>query len=524
MTVKFTDDGKFLKLNFDNLTEKEQIEYSFIKNERNFYIKQKINKYSKTKVNYLLNGNLVPIGMWQYLLEVCSNFKFKLYFPEYDKLFINISKSKVEEFCHKLLENNNKYTPRPYQVEAVYRAVKYRNATLYLSVSAGKTFIMYMVTQLLLFFGIAKKILIITIKPSLSSQHYIEFKEEYHCIPKKLNIFLFNGSSLKNDKEENNIYIGNYQSLRELPETFFHRFDAVLFDEAHHVSAPSIQKILSYCKNAKHVSGYTGSIREGNHSGYYDVLAHIGPIVYKMTKRDLIEMGSATDGSIEVFYLDSFKKEDKIKLYELKESESISGEKLLRIEQQMIRDNQTRLIWLCTLISKFNNKNVLVYFESVKDKYGEKIVNMLKSISQDKNIFYIDESVPTSSREHFKQVMETSVNNILVATYKTWSTGESVKNLHVVVCAEAIKDELTVSQIVGRPMRSHSSKEKFLWIDIVDDLSVDIGNSFTNNPIRHINYMLRWSKERIKQFNKDKFVINTHRVSLVKSVSGSNSV
>lgn len=516
MLATFTEDGHYINLKFDSITEMEQISYSFKKKEKGAYFKEKKVRGYKSTVNFLINESKIPVGMWKYLIDECEKFRFELRFPDLDKYFWNIDKEFVEEFCLQLMEKNNKWTPRPYQINAVYKCYKYRRDTAYLSVAAGKTFVIYMLLMLLKFTKKSKKVLIITIKPSLSIQMWNDFRE-FHCIDAKLKTCIMH-EDFKGDREDADIYIGNFQTLVKIEDpTFFEQFETVILDESHRATAGSIKKIITACINAKSRHGFTGSIKEDNTAEYWNIVSYTGPIVARMSKRALIEGGDATDGCVESFRLSCIPKQIRLDLFTQKES--IDGEKLLRLEQQVVRDSEERLNWICQLVNKFQNKNVLVFFASVKDGYGKKIVDKLKTITEGKQIFYIDEDVSEAQRKYFKDEMEGSFNNILVATYATFSTGENVKNLHVGLCAEAIKDEILLSQSMGRLMRQHFSKEKFTWIDVVDDLSVEITHEVIGREQQTetwTNYGIKWGRERKKYYDKEEFDFNNHVVSLLK--------
>jgi superfamily II DNA or RNA helicase len=233
-------------------------------------------------------------------------------------------------------------------------------------------------------------------------------------------------------------------------------------------------------------------------------------VVKKMKKRELIDDGHATDIIVQTFFIDYMSEDEKRDIYMAKKTFD-DGEKALRYEQRMIRGSSKRLDWLAALAGKCVG-NAIIFFLDIEGGYGHQIVERLKKTTSGKNIFYIDGSVPESHRQVFKQRMEESDNNLLVASYDTFSTGKSIKNLHYIICAEGRKSETAISQAMGRLMRLLSGKDHGTWIDIVDDLSITIREG--GEDVRHDNYMIKWFKERKKYYESEDFKHNIHHINI----------
>jgi phage anti-repressor protein len=183
------------------------------------------------------------------------------------------------------------------------------------------------------------------------------------------------------------------------------------------------------------------------------------------------------------------------------------GEQRLRIEQKIIRESVIRLNWIVAMISKMKG-NVLVFFLDKKTGYGRKIMEKVKEKAPMKEVYYVDGDVKKDLREIYKDKMEEGDNKVLVASYDTYSTGKSIKNLHYIVCAESRKGEIVVNQATGRGMRLHHTKDICLWIDIVDDFSINIEN-YENK-----NYILRHLSDRIGYYDKWGFERETIEITL----------
>ena len=147
---------------------------------------------------------------------------------------------------------------------------------------------------------------------------------------------------------------------------------------------------------------------------------------------------------------------------------SFDKTKLYVLEKKMVTDNKKRFEYVCNMLIR-TNKNTLVLFKDIKDEYGVKLYNTLKEITKDKEIYYIDGFTKTDNRDEYKNRMEDGNNKILLASFGTFSTGISMKNIHNIFLIESYKSEIIVKQSIGRGMRLHDNKDVVNIIDIIDD-------------------------------------------------------
>ena len=512
MKARWSENFTHIILDFDSQVELEQIGFSFTKKERNFFFKDKKAKGS-AKIVKFFDGRRIPSGLWQELLDICKRFGFPLNFTNFNDIKIKIDKEITENFFLKV-EEKIKKPIRDEQKQMTLMSLQWRFSSGDLSVSVGKTLLLYLQAYLVKKLGITdKKILIIFPKPGLVIQTYNTFVESN--VDPDFTFVMLHGESNKEKTDSYDCVLSNFQFLANKPPEFFHQFGAILVDESHRNTSSSIRNAIDYSINHTWRSGITGSIRsDKNNAEYYNFLVYSGPTIKVFKKRESIDKGYSTDGKVIVFKLNYLKEEIRKQLYMLKYS--LDGDKVLMQEENIVRSSKLRLEWICKLAKKFENKNILVFFKDVKGGYGKKIVNKLKETTENRTIFYVDENVPEDHRTHFKEEMELGSNHILVASYATWSTGESVDNLHVVICAESIKDEILLSQAMGRPMRKHSTKdgEFFYWIDIVDDFSIDVENQKIGGKETHRNYMLKWFGSRKTYYESEEFSIESHNINL----------
>jgi superfamily II DNA or RNA helicase len=140
-----------------------------------------------------------------------------------------------------------------------------------------------------------------------------------------------------------------------------------------------------------------------------------------------------------------------------------------------------------------------------KIDYGEKIYQKLREIT-DKRIYYVDGGVSPELREEFKSRMEKNNDVIIVASYGTFSTGISIKNIHNIFFTESFKSEVIIRQSIGRGLRKHHEKETVKIYDFIDDLR------YKDETVDWSNYTFRHGIERRKIYKEEKFPFEVHDI------------
>jgi superfamily II DNA or RNA helicase len=168
---------------------------------------------------------------------------------------------------------------------------------------------------------------------------------------------------------------------------------------------------------------------------------------------------------------------------------------LFFLEQNFINQSEKRLDFITKVINKCAN-NSLVLFHKVD--YGNQIYNKLKKTS-DRKVYYVDGGVSSELREDFKARMEKGDDVIIVASYGTFSTGISIKNIHTIFFTESFKSEVIIRQSIGRGLRKHHSKDTVKIYDFIDDLRWGSGSG------EWLNYVYRHGMERRKIYKEEKF-------------------
>jgi superfamily II DNA or RNA helicase len=250
--------------------------------------------------------------------------------------------------------------------------------------------------------------------------------------------------------------------------------------------------------------GLTGTLTKRGTADYLTIQQFLGPLIVEIPPSFLFDNNYATPVSIKVVMLDWLDPELKDKLSDLKINQNnLEGNDIYNIERKLVIESKKRLNYIVDFISK-TSKNSLVLFQSVKDEYGKQIWNLLREITNDKEVFYVDGDTDESLREEYKTRMASGGNKILIATYGTFSTGISINNLHNIFLVESYKSEVLIKQSLGRGMRKMEGKEKVVVVDFVDDFSTP----------RYQNYLIKHSNARLEIYRKEGFEHKIYKVKI----------
>jgi superfamily II DNA or RNA helicase len=523
MIVTVTEDKLWLKLEYESSNERQQTLSSFTKKVKDWQFKK--NKFSGWNGDVAFvtgpGRNMMYPGLWHKLIEFGKKFNYDIKFHGRE-LLINdsITKEWTEKFCAKLFEGHPTHRPRPDQVHAIYMGLKYYLHTEYLSTSAGKTLIIYCITMALLHLKLCKRILIITPDPDLAIQNHGEFLD-YEMGKFGMKIALLHGGTKTREAEKYKVAIGNFQYLANKDESFFETYDCVLCDEVQRAKSKSIKEVVDKCGSLTYRGGYSGSIKPDNYADYFTIVAYFGPQVAKITKKQLMDAGQAAQINIEIFVLSYADEELRRELYRAKIR--LTGDKVLQLEQRFIRESIPRLEWIAQLANKLDG-NTLIFFTDVKTGYGKSIVNKIKDITEHKEVYYLDGSISNKNRrKDLMDRMEDGMNKVLVANWGVFGVGKSVKNIRYIIVAENRKDDGVINQGTGRGMRidKETGKNKFTWIDIVDDFTMIVPDANGNDDL-FVNYMMKWKNDRIRYYKSEGFDYTKSDIDLTEDNLGLN--
>ena len=137
--------------------------------------------------------------------------------------------------------------------------------------------------------------------------------------------------------------------------------------------------------------------------------------------------------------------------------------------------------------------NTLVLFNYV-EKHGLPLYEMINSHT-DRSVHLVYGGVDVDDREHIRKLVENENDQIIVASYGTFSTGINIRRLHNVVFASPSKSRVRNLQSIGRVLRKGKDKVKAMLYDIADDCTHQSRKNYT------LNHLI----ERIKTYNEEQF-------------------
>ena len=530
MQVTITDDNKFLILRNLNNYELNSVREFFTKEPDNSWVVKKKNPWFETETSFLNNFGMLPIGLWTeliryaYLKNVRLDFDPKINEILQDtKIEFNTFKYYVDGLFEKAVdENGNSVEMRSYQLEGVFKLLKFRKACVEVTTSGGKTLMSYILFKFLRDVKQVKKTLYIVPNKNLAVQSYEKYDKYEDWIQGSRNYLpaYLCGDMPKKQREKvpnADVLFATYQSLANIKENeFFDKFDSVIVDECHHSRASTIKKILKRCHNTKYVFGMTGTFPKEDSFDRFVIESFIGPLVFKLTAFELINVHkAATPIYVINTYLNYASESEKKMLYEsrkMKDKDDVgTGMRLLEQEMMFVNKNYNRMKYICDLVSK-SKQNTLVLFNEVKDSkgYGRKIFEYLKE-NTDKTVFYADGHTDAKTRDYYNKRMDEdeTCNTVIVGSQGTYSEGIDIANIGIIILAESFKSENILRQSIGRGMRL-GNKEKVVMFDIIDDLRY--GEDGDKDWLRN-NYLWKQHLERTKAYKEHQFPVYEQHIN-----------
>lgn len=472
MVFEISEDCRFLVLVDASLIELEQIRISLTKQVKNAKFNPRVkNGHWDGYYCYLYNDRFIPIGLWRELVDMAKKFNYQIYFKNLSILFDN--EIEIDDFTKwsndffEGFEMDGFTGLREYQIETAFRILKFRKCSAELATSAGKTLISFLTIAYMLQKGLAKKILYIVPNVSLVNQA----EEDFYAYNNRKQVKIKTEAiySGQKPKPESNIVIGTYQSLVKKKEEYFDDFDAVIVDETHKVQSYSIKNILEKCTNANYRYGLTGTFPKPGTLDRLTLMCYTGPLVNEVSASFLQKRGFVAKCEVKVIELDYAPENVKEAFHKLsKNTDPEERKKVYNLEKRYVTSSVDRLNMVTDIIGK-STKNSLVLFHIIE--HGEEMYKLLKKKCPEKSIYYVDGSISDTVREAFKKKMEQDEGVILVASFGTFSTGISIKNIHNIFFTESFKSEIIIRQSIGRGLRLHGLKDKLIIIDFVDDFS-----------------------------------------------------
>ena len=409
-----------------------------------------------------------------YTYDFVNNKHYGLPFEVNEQISLEGVKDYMNAIC--------KYSPRSYQVEGVYDALRHNRKLLISPTASGKSLMIYSIVRY--FVERNQNTLIVVPTTSLVEQMYKDFAD-YGWDVGSFCHKIYAGKERETDSQ---VIITTWQSIYKLPRKYFERFSVVIGDEAHQFKSKSLISIMTKLADAKFRYGFTGTL-DGTQTHKWVLEGLFGPS-YKIIKTDeLMKKGHVATLDINVLLLK----------HPPNKFETFEDE----IQYIINHDRRNKFIRNLALDLK---GNTLILFARVEG-HGEPLYNLINSNSlEQRHVFFVHGGVDTEDREKVRSITENENNAIIVASYGTFSTGINIKNLHNVIFASPSKSRIRNLQSIGRILRKGSNKTKATLYDIADDISFKSRKNYT------LNHLI----ERIKIYNEEKFNYDIVNIPLKK--------
>ena len=441
------------------------------------------NKYWDGKIRlFSTQTGEIYVGLLDKIIKFCEDHNYTYEFRD-NKFYglpfevnENISKEGVKDYVNTI----SRHTPRDYQVDGVYDALKYNRKLLISPTASGKSLMIYSVVRY--YVEKQQNILIVVPTTSLVEQMYKDFADYGWDVGSYCHK-IYAGKERETDSQ---VIITTWQSIYKLPKQYFARFNVVVGDEAHQFKSKSLISIMTKLCDAKYRFGFTGTL-DGSQTHKWVLEGLFGPS-YKIIKTDeLMQKGHLAKLDIKILLLKH--PPNRFDIFE--------------DEVQYIINHKRRNNFIKNLTLDLKG-NSLVLFSRV-ESHGEPLYHLINNSKiDDRHVFFIHGGVETEDRENVREITEKENNAIIVASYGTFSTGINIKNLHNVIFASPSKSRIRNLQSIGRVLRKSDNKTKATLYDIADDISYKSRKNYT------LNHLV----ERIKIYNEENFNYDIVNINL----------
>ena len=441
------------------------------------------NKYWDGKIRlFNTQTKQIYVGLLDRVIQFCTDHNYTYAFQPskfYGLPFeVNeqISLEGVKDYMNAIC----KYSPRSYQVEGVYDALRHNRKLLISPTASGKSLMIYSIVRY--FVERKQNTLIVVPTTSLVEQMYKDFADYGWDVGS----FCHKIYAGKERETNSQVIITTWQSIYKLPRKYFERFSVVIGDEAHQFKSKSLVSIMSKLSDAKYRFGFTGTL-DGTQTHKW-VLEGLFGASYKIIKTDeLMKKGHLAKLNINILLL----------------KHSPNKFETFEDEIQYIIGHNRRNNFIKNLALDLKGNTLILYARV--EGHGQPLFDLINNNkSDDRQVFFIHGGVETENREKVREIAESENNAIIVASYGTFSTGINIKNLHNVIFASPSKSRIRNLQSIGRVLRKSKDKTSAMLYDIADDITYNSKKNYT------LNHLI----ERIKIYKEEDFNYELSHIKL----------
>jgi len=415
----------------------------------------------------------IYVGLFPYVKKFCEEQGYEVEvvenefygWPDVDH---NVPKSQIKQFVNRISKGID---VRNYQIEAIQHIINSDRGIILSPTGSGKSFIIYALVRYYVDKFDNDKILIIVPTTSLVEQMFTDFSDygwfpEHHCHK------LYAGLNKETDRE---VVISTWQSIYQMPKSWFKQFGAAIVDECHLAKAKSLTGIMQKLHDCKYRIGTTGTL-DGAEIHQLVLEGLFGRCEQVTTTSELIESKHLSNLHIRCLVLEHPKEKRQRRPYDT--------------ELDFLSLDEARNSFIAKLVN-YETGNTLVLCRYITQL--DKIIDNLND--SNRPIYKVFGKTPVDDREEIRRLVEEGENVIVIASYGVFSTGINIKRLHNIVFGSPYKSQIKVLQSIGRGLRVADDKQQLNVFDIIDDLSYN-GKD---------NYTLKHFGERINIYNEQGF-------------------
>ena len=464
-------DEVFMKVHCDDGLARDLFEFfSFTVPNAKFMPSYKNRMWDGKVRLFSIKTHKIYIGLLPYVDEFCRERGYG--FEGVSEVLGNKQREKVSQSW--LADLKLPFEPRDYQIEAFNTAIQYGRQLLLSPTASGKSLIIYLLAR-----HYDSKTVVIVPTTSLVEQMTKDFIDYGYKEPV---CKIYHGQEVFDAP----ITVTTWQSFAKAPKEVLQSFDVVIGDEAHLFKAQTLKTILEKMKTTAIRIGTTGTL-DGSEVHRLQLEGLFGPVKKVISSKQLMEDGTIANLSIDCIIL-RHTKQKKMSYQD---------------EMDYLVSNEQRNLFITNLVGSLRG-NTLVLFQYI-EKHGQPLWELFNPMVGRMNgvLHYVNGSTDTEDREKVREIVENSKkkNNVILASYGTFSTGVNIKKIDNVVFASPSKSRIRNLQSIGRGLRKTEGKTSMKLFDISDDLQCN------NHTLNHL-------KERINTYNEEGFSYNIKQFDL----------
>ena len=366
--------------------------------------------------------------------------------------------------------------PRAYQITAVRTLLDTHRGIVLSPTGSGKSLIIHLLTQ-----ALNVPTLIVVPTTGLVAQLSADLIS-YGVDPSRIQTIQAGRSKARQAP----IVISTWQSIYELPPDYFADYPCVMVDEVHLAKSTSLVGLMSKCLTTPYRFGFTGTL-DDTHAHRLILEGLFGDVTRVTTTHALVSQQQLAPLRVKMCVI----KYPASVCKELRHAEYPD-----EVDYLVTSPQRLDIIARTAIATK---GNVLVLFNFV-EKHGVPLFERIQHLVVGRDVHFVSGGVDSDERERIRLYVEQGENQIIVASYGTFSTGVNIPNLSTLIFASPAKSKIRVLQSIGRTLRLSKGKTHATLLDFVDDLRT--GTS--------VNHVFRHAEQRVQYYAAERFPYTLH--------------